>query len=154
MRKNQSPCGMFLLPLSFPITPRSAIEKWGKLTYYVRKGNFGFWRTNQIFSPQSPHFAGSGSILAKKFASAKPCPLPSLRNKSAHPTRQCIKKMSWLWKQQEKQMEISRFPICLCINSWEWRWGSSLRQSAPVCTAVPSLCGSSGCGSCGTSLWV
>ena len=33
---------MFLLPLSFPITPQSAIEKWGKLTYYVRKGNFGF----------------------------------------------------------------------------------------------------------------
>lgn len=40
--RNQSPYGMFLLSLSSGITPQSAIEKLGELTYYVRKGNFGF----------------------------------------------------------------------------------------------------------------
>lgn len=40
--RNQCPYGMFPLPLSFPITPQCAIERLGELTYYVRKGNFGF----------------------------------------------------------------------------------------------------------------
>lgn len=39
---NQSPFGMFLLPLSSAITPQSAIEWLDGQTYYVRKGNFGF----------------------------------------------------------------------------------------------------------------